>query len=84
MRVLLDNPPGTYLKIEVTVQNISDAPQRFSYRIEWFDKEGERLQLGTDDAIPWMLMPHEVSSIAMTAPTPMAADFGIAFVPSSK
>jgi Protein of unknown function (DUF1425) len=84
VRVLLDNPPGTYLKIQVTVQNMTDAPQSFSYRIDWFDKEGERLPLGADNAIPWMLMPHEVSSVAATAPVPTAADFGIAFVPTVK
>jgi hypothetical protein len=31
-----------------------------------------------------MLMPHEFSSIAATAPAPMAADFGIAFIPNVK
>jgi hypothetical protein len=84
VRVLLDNPPGTYLKIEVTVQNMSDARQQFSYRIDWFGKDGERLPLGAGDSIPWMLLPREVSSIAATAPSPMAADFGIAFVPTTK
>jgi hypothetical protein len=84
VRVLLDNPPGTYLKIEVTVENMSDARQQFSYRIDWFDKDGERLPLEAGDPIPWMLLPREVSSIAATAPTPMAADFGIAFIPMSK
>jgi uncharacterized protein YcfL len=83
VRVLLDNHPGTYLKIEVTVQNMTDAPQKFSYRIDWFDKEGERLPLGADN-IPWTLLPREVSSVAATAPAPTAADFGIAFVPTVK
>jgi hypothetical protein len=84
VRVILDNPPGAYLKIQVTLQNTSDAPQQFSYHIDWFDKDGERLPLGAGDFIPWMLMPHEVSSIAATAPSPLAADFGIAFIPSLK
>jgi hypothetical protein len=84
VRVLLDNPPETYLKIQVTVQNMTDAPQSFSYRIDWFDKEGERLQLGPENAVPWMLLPREVSSVAVTAPVPTAVDFGIAFIPVSK
>jgi Protein of unknown function (DUF1425) len=84
VRVLLDNPPGTYLKIQITVQNTSDAPQHFSYHIDWFNKDGERLPAGAGDFIPWMLMPREVSSIAATAPSPLAADFGIAFIPAVK
>jgi hypothetical protein len=82
--VSLANPPGSYLKIQVNVQNMTDAPQQFRYRIDWFDQDGGRLPVGADDFIPWMLLPREVSSIAVTAPAPMAADFGIAFVPNSK
>jgi uncharacterized protein YcfL len=80
----LDNPPGAYLKIQVTLQNTSDSPQQFSYHLDWFDKDGKRLPMGAGDFIPWMLLPREISSIAATAPSPLAADFGIAFVPTTK
>jgi uncharacterized protein YcfL len=80
----LVNPPGAYLKIQLNVQNMTDAPQQFSYRIVWFDKDGERLPLGADNFIQWMLLPREVSSIAATSPSPTAADFGIAFIPTIK
>jgi hypothetical protein len=82
--VSLGNPPGAFLKIQVNVQNMTDALQRFSYRIDWFDKDGERLLLGSDNFVPWVLLPHEVSVIAATAPSPTAADFGIAFVPAAR
>ena len=71
-----------YLTIQVNLQNLTDAPQRFNYRIEWFDKDGALLPLASQAYVPWMLMAREVSSVVATAPTPMAEDFGIAFVPA--
>jgi hypothetical protein len=73
-----------YLTIQVNLQNLTDAPQRFNYRIEWFDKDGALLPLASQAYVPWMLMARELSSIVVTAPTPMAEDFGIAFVPALK
>jgi uncharacterized protein YcfL len=71
-----------YLTIQVNLQNLTDAPQRFNYRIEWFDKDGARLPLASQASISWMLMAREMSSVVATAPTLMAEDFGIAFVPA--
>jgi hypothetical protein len=82
--VRLTNPPGAYLKIQVNVQNKTDAPQRFRYRIEWFDRDGAKLPLAGGEFMPWMLLPREMSSIAVTAPSPAAADFEIALVPDVK
>jgi len=82
--VSLAAPPGAYLKIQVNLQNMTGALQRFRYRIEWFDKDGALLPEAGGEFISWMLLPGEVSSIAATAPAPMAADFGIAFVPDVK
>jgi uncharacterized protein YcfL len=72
-----------YLKIQVNVQNKTDAPLRFRYSIEWFDKDGARLLTG-GEFMPWMLLPHEMSPIAATSPSPAAVDFGIAFIPQAK
>jgi uncharacterized protein YcfL len=82
VRVMLKKPPGGYLKIQVTVENMTTAPRQFSYRIEWFDAEGARLPVAGQEFIPWRLLSREVASIAVTAPTAAAADFGIAFVPA--
>lgn len=67
-----------YLKIQVNIQNTTGAPKKFSYRIEWFDSDGQPLPLASA-ADQWMLLAHETSVIAATAPTPAAKDFGIAF-----
>jgi hypothetical protein len=78
----LSHPPEGYLKIQVNVENMTATPQRFSYRIEWFDQDGAPLPVDGEGFSPWMLRPHEVSSISATAPAQSAADFGIAFVPA--
>ncbi len=84
MSVRLDHAQEGYLRIQVVIQNTTDNPQRFAYHIDWFDQDGALLQLGAQNFTPWMLMPHEVSTIAVTSPALTAADFGIAFVPAGK
>jgi hypothetical protein len=81
--VALTNPPDAYLKIQVNVQNKTDVSQWFRYRIEWFDKDGAPLPLA-GEFTRWMLLPHEMSSIAATSPAAAALDFEIAFVPDIK
>jgi len=81
LSVRLIHPPRDFLKIQVNVQNKTDVPRRFRYRIEWFDADGERLPLPGGELRSWTLLPHEMSSIAVTAPAHAAADFEIAFVP---
>ncbi|MGA2175147.1 MAG: YcfL family protein [Verrucomicrobiota bacterium] len=68
-----------FLKIQVDVENRSDAPRRFSYSIEWLDGDGGPLPLASNGFLDWMLRAHESSSIAATAPTPVAKDFRITF-----
>jgi hypothetical protein len=84
VNVRLNHPSDAYLKIQVTVQNMTDARQRFLYRIDWFDADGLSLPLQSGEFIPWMLLPREVAAISVAAPLPTAADFGIAFVPAVK
>jgi uncharacterized protein YcfL len=79
--VRLMHPPGEFLKIQINVRNKTEAPQRFRYRIEWFDADGLPLPLPEGELRPWMLLPREMSSIAVTAPGHAAVDFEIAFVP---
>jgi uncharacterized protein YcfL len=75
---------GAFLKIQVNVQNKTDVPVRFRYRIEWFDKDGALLPLAGEKFMPWMLLPRETSLIAATALASSAVDFEIAFVPDTK
>jgi hypothetical protein len=73
--------PDGLLKIQVDVQNITDSPQRFSYKIEWFDRNGELLPMASEDTLQWMLLAGETSPIAATAPAATAKDFEVAFLP---
>jgi uncharacterized protein YcfL len=78
-RVIFYTTRSGFLKIQVDLQNLSAAPLRFNYRIFWYDKEGSALPNADTDAIPWMLLGKETSSIAVTAPTESAVDFSVAF-----
>jgi hypothetical protein len=69
-----------YLKIQVDVENRGATPQHFSYSIEWLDESGGPLPRASNGFLDWVLRAHEVSSIAVTAPTPVARDFHITFV----
>lgn len=84
VNVWLSHPPGRYLKVEVTLQNMTKSPQRFSYHIDWFNEDGGKLPVEDDGFIPWMLMANEVSSFSVTATSAAAADCGIAFVPAAQ
>ena len=69
-----------FLKIRLDVQNLTDSPQRFTYRIDWFDRDGLDLPMAALTSIPWTLLGHETSFLAATAPTPAARDFCITFL----
>ena len=84
VNVRLNHPAGSYLEIQVTVENKTTARQQFSYHIDWFDADGTSLTPDSLEFLPWMLLPREVASIAVKAPLPTAVDFGIAFVPAAK
>jgi uncharacterized protein YcfL len=72
------------LKVQINVKNMTDSPKWFSYRIEWFDKDGALLPGASIDALPWMLLAGETSSIVATAPAVTAKDFGVAFLAGVK
>ena len=84
VNVRLNHPAGSYLEIQVTVENMTNARQQLSYHIDWFDEDGASLTPDSLEFLPWMLLPREVASIAVKAPLPTAVDFGIAFVPAAK
>ena len=87
IRVVKVNPATRvdgYLKIQVVVQNGSDAPRRFSYSIDWLDGNGAVMPLAGNGFLEWMLLAHETSSITALAPTPAAMDFRITFLGPAK
>jgi len=70
-----------FLKIQLNVQNLTGALKRFSYRIDWLDGNGVVLPMAGGTSFPWMLLSHETSFLAITAPTPEAKDFRATFGP---
>jgi uncharacterized protein YcfL len=76
--------PEGYLKIQVDVENRSDAPRSFRYAIEWLNANGEVLQFANNGFLDWTLRAHETSTIAATAPTPAAKDFRVIFLGPAK
>ena len=68
-----------FLKIQVDVQSLIDSSKQFSYRIDWFDRNGQELPMAASAPMPWMLLSRETSFLAATAPTPAARDFRITF-----
>jgi uncharacterized protein YcfL len=71
---------GGFMKIQVDVQNLTDSSKQFSYRIDWFDREGSSLPMAASPATSWMLLSHETSFLAATSPTPAAKDFRVTFL----
>lgn len=71
--------PEGFLKIQVNVQSLFHTLQQFSYRIDWFDENGLNLPMAASAAMPWTLLSHETSFLAVTAPTPAARDFRVTF-----
>lgn len=72
------------LKVQINVRNITDSPKWFSYKIEWFDKDGVLLPGASGENLPWMLLAGETSSIVATAPAVTAKDFEVAFLAGVK
>ncbi len=72
--------PQGFLRIQVDVQNLTDTPKQFSYRIDWFDGNAQPLPMADSPSFPWMLLSHETSFLATTAPTPAAKDFRVTFL----
>jgi len=68
-----------FLKVQVNVQNLVKASKQFSYRIEWFDENGQDLPMAASTSMPWTLLSQETSFLAATAPTPAARDFRVTF-----
>jgi uncharacterized protein YcfL len=82
----IKSTPGSegFLKIQLNVLNLSNSSERFSYCIDWFDKDGLALSRASSAPMPWMLLSHETSFLAATAPTPTAKDFRVTFIGPGK
>jgi uncharacterized protein YcfL len=79
VRITSKVSPEGYLKIQLNVQNMTDKPRHFRYRIDWYDQDGLGLPLAGTTVMDWMLLSRETSFLAATAPTPAARDFRVIF-----
>lgn len=77
VNVIASTGPTGFLTVQVDVQNVSQAAQRYTYRVEWFDENGILITLPSAGAIPRIIEGGEVQSIVVTAPTQQAKDFRI-------
>jgi uncharacterized protein YcfL len=66
------------LKFQVDVQKIGPAARTFLYQVDWFDRDGVKMDLG-GDPLPWTLLGNESDALTMTAPSPLAKDFHLTF-----
>jgi len=75
---------GSFLKVQLDVQNLTGSIQSFNYQIEWFDQYQAPLPMADSAVLSWMLLGHETSFLANTAPTPAARDFRVTFIAAGK
>jgi uncharacterized protein YcfL len=81
VRIKSTTGPEGYLRIQLNVENLTGSPRQISYRIDWFDRDGQDLPLAATLALPWTLLSHETWLLAASAPTPAARDFRVTFSP---
>ena len=82
LRVHSQSASGGYLQAEITVKNLSKKLCRVSYNVQWLGSKDETLRLPMT-VVPWALLGGETSSMTLTAPSPMARDFRLEFVPAN-
>lgn len=79
VRITSTTSPEGFLKIQLNVQSLSDVPVEFFYHVDWYDETGEPLRMANTVPMDWMLLQHETSFLAATAPTPSAKSFHVTF-----
>jgi len=72
--------PGGFLQVQIEVLNQKNSMQDFSYRFEWFDMNGMRVDTPTSVWIPRQIEGQETLSITAVAPTTTAKDFRVKFM----
>ena len=75
--------PGGFIKIQVELVNMTTDPQSFSYKFEWFDQNGMRVDTPTSTFIPRQLEARETIVISSVAPSPNAKDFQLKLIASN-
>jgi uncharacterized protein YcfL len=84
LKVIPSTRSNGLLDIQVIVKNSAASPQWLSYRVEWFDQNGQLLAGPTGGSVPWLLLAGETGSFFATAPAVTAKDFEVAFVAAAR
>jgi len=71
------NTADGFLKIQLDIQNMTDANQQFVYRIDWYDQNAQPLSMAALVSPPWFMLKRETSFLGATSPTPAARDFRV-------
>jgi len=72
--------PGGLLKVQVEVLNRTRSPQRFLYKVEWFDANGMQVNNIISANVPEQLEGKESKMLFSIAPNPSCRDFRIKFI----
>ena len=72
--------PGGFLQLQIEILNRKNSMQEVSYKIEWFDANGMRVDTPASVSIPRQIEGQETLSITATAPKQTARDFRVKFM----
>ena len=72
--------PGGFLQLQIEILNRKNSMQEVSYKIEWFDANGMRVDTPASVWIPKQIEGQETLSITATAPKQTARDFRVKFM----
>lgn len=61
-------------KVQVSIFSSQTQQQRFSYKFEWFDKDGMKVG-GMDSWQSVMILPQQTIVVGATAPSPKVSDW---------
>ena len=69
--------PTGLLKVEVTMKNISKSPFKFSYRFNWLNKKGEKVESPANTWTEKDVLSGDTVHLSSVAPNPQCSDFSI-------
>lgn len=75
IEVRMNPTPGGVMKAEVEFSNNTSSIQRITYKFEWFDAAGSRIESMQSQTMPLVANPGEIKVIRSVAPSESATDF---------
>jgi uncharacterized protein YcfL len=75
IEVRMNPTPGGVMKAEVEFSNNTSSIQRITYKFEWFDAAGSRIESMQSQTLPLAVNPGEIKVIRSVAPSESATDF---------